>query len=503
MDAAPTSESVHIPEPDHVPPEAAGTTAPTTATATSPAPPVSAPSSAVATSPTPPVSAPSSAAATSPTLPVAISPTLPSATSPTLPAATSPTLPVSTSPTLPVSAPSSTPEPVVTEVASVSQDVVPLKPIIDALSTDMLQMVIKRCRETNKPNFWTAQFLGVSIDFVLGRHGLEEERRLVRKKAEDAERNVEEATKNPAIFSNDKHELVDPLANDTESGKQYPEMSREDLYRQVARVLCGRIRNSAEEMPWEEFAKRLQHIKTECSGGRPPFSGMYKILLLTTEECEVLCKKYAAVFEARWPNQGGRYAQISPPKRQQSVVQPAQSRATMPVAAVATLPKREPKVEECRPLVKTKTEVPKAKTELPVAKTELPVAKTDLPVAKTELPVAKPDVPTRKPGTPVTKLDILIAEPSVTVKATGKQRSPPADGDDQPQKKRKMANPRSTYPMHTRIKLKDNPKSKGSRAYERYASYEKATTVQEYFDLGGGGDFKHDLAKGFITILDS
>lgn len=57
--------------------------------------------------------------------------------------------------------------------------------------------------------------------------------------------------------------------------------------------------------------------------------------------------------------------------------------------------------------------------------------------------------------------------------------------------------------MTARIRVKQNPKRAGSAAWERYNRYQKATTKQEYFDLGnGGGDWKFDLAKGFIEFLD-
>ena len=48
-----------------------------------------------------------------------------------------------------------------------------------------------------------------------------------------------------------------------------------------------------------------------------------------------------------------------------------------------------------------------------------------------------------------------------------------------------------------------NPKMKGYEPYKRYEVYKTATTLKEFFDLGGNKeDLRTDLKKGHIVILD-
>lgn len=56
----------------------------------------------------------------------------------------------------------------------------------------------------------------------------------------------------------------------------------------------------------------------------------------------------------------------------------------------------------------------------------------------------------------------------------------------------------------TTIRVKAvNPKRPKSASYERYELYKKAKSVAEFYSLGGTrGDFKHDLSKGFVTVID-
>ena len=48
-----------------------------------------------------------------------------------------------------------------------------------------------------------------------------------------------------------------------------------------------------------------------------------------------------------------------------------------------------------------------------------------------------------------------------------------------------------------------NPKMKGYEPYKRYEVYKTATTLKEFFDLGGNKeDLRTNLKKGHIVILD-
>lgn len=51
--------------------------------------------------------------------------------------------------------------------------------------------------------------------------------------------------------------------------------------------------------------------------------------------------------------------------------------------------------------------------------------------------------------------------------------------------------------------VKENPKRKGSQAYNRFGKYMKAKTVGEYLKLGGTrADLRYDENKGFIQIAE-
>tara|TARA_X000000368_G_scaffold129289_1_gene101652 strand:- start:1652 stop:2419 length:768 start_codon:yes stop_codon:yes gene_type:complete len=48
-----------------------------------------------------------------------------------------------------------------------------------------------------------------------------------------------------------------------------------------------------------------------------------------------------------------------------------------------------------------------------------------------------------------------------------------------------------------------NPKKKGTKAYDRYEKYKKATTIKEAKELGAlSVDFKWDMAAGYIKVYD-
>jgi len=49
----------------------------------------------------------------------------------------------------------------------------------------------------------------------------------------------------------------------------------------------------------------------------------------------------------------------------------------------------------------------------------------------------------------------------------------------------------------------DNPKIRGSQSAARYEAYKVSRTVKEFYELGGRtADYKYDLSRGFITLLE-
>jgi len=55
-----------------------------------------------------------------------------------------------------------------------------------------------------------------------------------------------------------------------------------------------------------------------------------------------------------------------------------------------------------------------------------------------------------------------------------------------------------------KIKMKDNPKRVGSKAYLRYEQYSGSKTIGEYLDKGGlPADLKWDQKKEFIELIES
>lgn len=48
----------------------------------------------------------------------------------------------------------------------------------------------------------------------------------------------------------------------------------------------------------------------------------------------------------------------------------------------------------------------------------------------------------------------------------------------------------------------DNPKRKGTLAYDRYALYKDGMTIAEYVEAGGrSGDIKHDVKFEYIQLV--
>ena len=59
-------------------------------------------------------------------------------------------------------------------------------------------------------------------------------------------------------------------------------------------------------------------------------------------------------------------------------------------------------------------------------------------------------------------------------------------------------------PRSTPLKfVTGNPKQIGSGSWARFDNYKRATTVQEFLDLGGlPGDLRWDAKRGFVTIAE-
>ena len=54
-----------------------------------------------------------------------------------------------------------------------------------------------------------------------------------------------------------------------------------------------------------------------------------------------------------------------------------------------------------------------------------------------------------------------------------------------------------------KIKMKDNPKRVGSKAFLRYEQYAGSKTIGEYLDKGGlPADLKWDQKKEFLQLLE-
>eukprot|EP00397_Hematodinium_sp_SG-2012_P031815 GEMP01033812.1.p1 GENE.GEMP01033812.1~~GEMP01033812.1.p1 ORF type:complete len:378 (+),score=95.82 GEMP01033812.1:69-1202(+) len=86
-------------------------------------------------------------------------------------------------------------------------------------------------------------------------------------------------------------------------------------------------------------------------------------------------------------------------------------------------------------------------------------------------------------------------------KAAPKKKTAPKE---KTAKAKPSGNTGQDIPNTARIELQqDNPKKSGSQASARYELYKKATTKQEYFDLGGAKlDWPYDFSRGWIKVLD-
>jgi hypothetical protein len=53
-----------------------------------------------------------------------------------------------------------------------------------------------------------------------------------------------------------------------------------------------------------------------------------------------------------------------------------------------------------------------------------------------------------------------------------------------------------------KLLVAENPKRKGTLAYDRYACYRDGITIAEYVAAGGrSGDIKHDIKFGYIELV--
>lgn len=76
---------------------------------------------------------------------------------------------------------------------------------------------------------------------------------------------------------------------------------------------------------------------------------------------------------------------------------------------------------------------------------------------------------------------------------------------------KKMINDKNVTSDHT-LTYVDNPKKSGFKSYDRYQEYQRATTIDEYFEIldeceidkkYGMPDLRYDMEKGFLTVTDS
>jgi len=112
------------------------------------------------------------------------------------------------------------------------------------------------------------------------------------------------------------------------------------------------------------------------------------------------------------------------------------------------------------------------------------------------------DPPDRQPERTPAATSESTAETSSS--AAGSQAKATADDDGRPAKRPKAERPPANLTAPTGRDpvsfLQNNPKMVGSRAWERYEEYKRATTVTEALSLGASkGDISNDFKKGFLV----
>lgn len=323
-------------------------------------------------------------------------------------------------------------------------------PTLELISAEDLKRAIRLMKESNKPDLWIANFLNVSVEYVLGIIDDEEELRREQEKDLLSDINIDVLETNAGSLSHilEADDSLPPIISVTLPKRKLkvkldrpPSGSKIDRCREKILPFVGEkvfrdtLTKGLDERDFRSaMQQRFEWVKKK-SADKAPLYACYPKIVLTPEEATRLVNSYKKILESTLSekNQGLR-----------------------------------------RPQVKTEKE------------------------KETSGQLHHP------------RKDKQIRDPNSKLKRPKREREEANDGSGPPQeekpKKKRATGTRGAQdqnPMTTRIKVKSNPKRPGSAAWERYNLYQHATTKQEYFDLGnGGGDWKFDLAKGFIEILE-
>jgi len=107
----------------------------------------------------------------------------------------------------------------------------------------------------------------------------------------------------------------------------------------------------------------------------------------------------------------------------------------------------------------------------------------------------------------------LVKEGPTDIEKKEEEKVMKTEEKEKKKKKRRTDNDGTTRPKRTRFPVDEslltcsdrtriivvpNPKKRGSEAHARYEKYQAATTRGEFFALGGKGDWKFDVGKGFV-----
>lgn len=112
----------------------------------------------------------------------------------------------------------------------------------------------------------------------------------------------------------------------------------------------------------------------------------------------------------------------------------------------------------------------------------------------------KPEKAAKKPRVAKEKVEKPAKEP--------KEKAPPKEKPEKKKvtkhEKKEDAGNGADVPQTAKIQIQqDNPKRAGTKSYERYDGYKKATTRAEYYELGGAkADWTYDFTRGWITVLE-
>lgn len=381
----------------------------------------------------------------------------------------------------------------------------PTKSMFERMGSEMVDKIVERCKKTMKPDFWVAGFLDISTDYICGQHDASEELRLARERHEEKAKNIELATKRDVDEKSRRMAVRYQRDEHLRAKRSFEAMNKmegNERYKQLCREVMFNLWWRDEPLKPELLEERLAYIRGCVQKGEAPFY-MFDTQPLSEQQGEDLCRRYTEVYEAR----------------RRKPLTPATGNVRQPVGRAsgnrraAYDPPQSTKFVSYRRAVDLfcgEAANPNGATLTPGAQRMNPPTPATRPREAQNVPPAR--------SYPSASQPVMQKEPiqdSREQRAARRERRHDNDGEPREKKKRKDTTddgePRekkrkictTNYPMTTRIRMAPNPKSHRSRAWERYQLYEKATTIQEFYDLGGGGDFKHDLMKGFITILDN